>query len=166
MRRKEFESLFRKVYLPLGMYALRMVEDVDIAEDLVQDSFLKAWLVLEEGQEIENLKSYMYSCVRNECISFLRQKRENIGVESIPEVDEEIVDTSERDAALWRAIDALPDRCRDVFLLSKRDGLSQEEIAAELGISVKTVKNQMTKAFSRLREVLAKGYKPFFLPFL
>lgn len=50
--------------------------------------------------------------------------------------------------------------------MSKRDGYSNEEIADELGISIKTVKNQMTKAFSRLREALNSGHKPFFLPFL
>lgn len=50
--------------------------------------------------------------------------------------------------------------------MSKRDGYSNEEIADELGISIKTVKNHMTKAFSRLREALNSGHKPFFLPFL
>lgn len=50
--------------------------------------------------------------------------------------------------------------------MSKRDGFSNQEIADELGISIKTVKNQMTKALSRLREALSTGHKPFFLPFL
>ena len=64
-------------------------------------------------------------------------------------------------------VDGLPSRCREVFLMSKRDGLSNVEIAAELGISVKTVENQMTKAFARLRSALtASGGKAFFLPFL
>ncbi|MDE5585840.1 MAG: sigma-70 family RNA polymerase sigma factor, partial [Muribaculaceae bacterium] len=67
---------------------------------------------------------------------------------------------------LWKAIDALPDKCREVFLLSKRDGLSNEEIAERMDISIKTVKNQMTKAFSRLRDTLSPTHKPFFLPFL
>ena len=81
-------------------------------------------------------------------------------------MSDETVDTSQRDARVWKAIDELPERCREVFLLSKHDGLSNEEIAEELGISIKTVKNQMTKAFSRLREALSDGHKPFFLPFL
>ena len=59
-----------------------------------------------------------------------------------------------------------PEKCREVFLLSKRDGLSNDQIAEKMGISVKTVKNQMTKAYSRLRDALSGGYKPFFLPFL
>lgn len=166
MTAREFEEYFRKLYLPLGMYALRIVDDADDAEDLVVETFLKTWHQVEEGGEIDNFKAFLYRVVRNECISFLRRKKETVGVEFIPEVDEETVDTSERDAEIWKAIDQLPEKCREVFLLSKCDGLTNEEIAEELGISIKTVKNQMTKAFSRLREALSSGHKPFFLPFL
>ena len=148
------------------MYALRIVDDVDFAEDIVEDTFLKTWQTIEEGKEIDNFRAFIYRTVRNECISFLRGKKDTIGPEHIPEIDEETVDTSERDAKIWRAIDDHPEKCRDIFLMSKRDGLSNEEIATELNISIKTVKNQMTKAFSRLREALSDGYKPFFLPFL
>lgn len=148
------------------MYALRIVDDADIAEDLVEDAFIKVLEKIRSGVEIDNFKGYMYRAVRNECISFMRDKKEMLRLDGIPDVTDENVDTSIRDAHIWRAIDNLPDRCREVFLLSKRDGLSNEDIAEELGISVKTVKNQMTKAFSRLREALSSGHKPFFLPFL
>lgn len=166
MTEREFDLKFRNLYLPLGMYALRIVDDADVAEDLVEEAFTKAWQGVREGREIENFKSYMYRSVRNECISYLRSVREKVSLEEIPEADEENEDTSVRDARIWRAIEDLPARCREVFLLSKRDGLSNDEIAEELGLSVKTVKNQMTKAFSRLREALSSGHKPFFLPFL
>lgn len=166
MTRREFELQFRNLYLPLGMYALRLVGDVEVAEDMVQDAFMKAWLAVESGSEIGYFRSYMYQIVRNECISHLRGRKETVGLDNVPEIDEEIVDTSVRDARIWKAVDQLPERCREVFLLSKRDGLSNEEIAEELNISVKTVKNQMTKAFSRLREALSPQHKPFFLPFL
>ena len=161
-----FEKQFKALYLPLGMYALRLVSDIDQAEDLVQEAFLKSWKEIEEGKEIGDFKSWIYRCVRNECISFLRGKREMVDVADIPEIGEEIIDTSERDARIWLAVDALPEKCREIFLMSKRDGLTGEEIASELGISVKTVRNQMTKALSRLREALTDGHKPFFLPFL
>ena len=74
------------------------------------------------------------------------------------------------DAALWNAVDALPPRCREVFLAVKRDGMSHADIAAQMGISVKTVEAQITKAMTRLREALApyrrRSVRPFFLPFL
>lgn len=166
MTGREFESIFRMLYLPLGMYALRTVGTAEAAEDIAQEVFIKAWQALEGGVEIANIKAYLYRSVRNECISYLRAQKETVDINNILEVTEEDVDTSERDARIWAAIDKLPERCREIFLLSKRDGLSNEEIADELGLSVKTVKNQLTKAFSRLRDALAPGHKPFFLPFL
>lgn len=166
MTGKEFETYFRQLYMPLGMYALRMVNDADVAEDLVQDAFVKAWTYAGEGRRIDSFAPFMYRIVRNVCLTYLRDRRETVGEECIPEADDEAIDTSFRDARIWKAIDDLPAQCRRVFLLSKRDGLSNEEIAEELGISVKTVKNQMTKAFSRLREALSDGHRPFFLPFL
>lgn len=166
MTTKEFEIFFRKLYLPLGMYALRIVDDADVAEDMVQDAFLNTWERLEGGFEISNFKAFMYRSVRNECLSYLSSLKEKVGEEFIPEAGEEEIDTSFRDARIWKAIDELPEKCREIFLMSKRDGYSNEEIADELGISIKTVKNQMTKAFSRLHEALNSGHKPFFLPFL
>lgn len=163
---KEFEHHFKRLYLPLGMYALRIVGDADDAEDLVEDAFFKTWAAIQSGAVISNFNVYIYRAVRNECLMFLRQKKEIVGIDSIPEISDEILDTSVRDAKIWRAIDELPEKCREVFLLSKRDGLSNEEIADELGISIQTVKNQISKAFSRLREALSSGHKPFFLPFL
>lgn len=168
MRKSDFEMRFRTLYLPLGMYALRFVGSVDEAEDAVQDAFMKCWQSIAEGAEIADFKAYIYRAVHNECLSRLRGCPQRLGVDTLADelVDDDI-DTSERDARLWRAIDALPERCREVFLLSKRDGMSHAEIASELGISVKTVENQMTKAFTRLRSALVPAArKPFFLPFL
>ena len=163
---KEFEIFFRRLYLPLGMYALRIVDDADIAEDMVQEAFIKTWEHLDSGREISNFRAFIYKCVRNGCLTYLSEQENKFGEELIPDVAEEEIDTSFRDARIWKAIDELPEKCREIFLMSKRDGYSNEEIADELGISVKTVKNQMTKAFSRLREALGDGHKPFFLPFL
>lgn len=155
------------------MYALRMVGDTDVSEDLVQDAFLKVWVYMEDGGDVRNLTAFMYRAVRNACVSYLRGLHDTVSPDDIPEMADEDsdvgrdeIDTSFRDARIWQAIDALPERCRQVFLLSKRDGLSNEEIAGELGISIKTVKNQMTKAFARLRDALDTRHRPFFLPFL
>lgn len=166
MTSREFEKYFRKLYLPLGMYALRILNDAEAAEDRVMDVFAKVWQKVSDGVEIRDAKQYLYQGVRNGCISYLRTMQGRVEIEEMPEVDSETIDTSERDAAIWKAIDDLPAKCRMIFLLSKRDGLSNQEIADELGISIKTVKNQMTKAFSRLRQSLSKSSAIFFLPFL
>lgn len=163
---REFETHFRRLYLPLGMYAMRIVGDADDAEDVVEETFVSVWQSISAGMEVERFEPFMYRSVRNRCVSFLRAKVHEENVDDIPEVSEEEIDTSQRDAAIWKAIDELPEKCREIFLMSKRDGYSNAEIAEELGISVKTVKNQMTKAFSRLREALTPHHKPFFLPFL
>lgn len=159
---KESETYFRRLYMPLGMYSLRIVGDADTAEDLVQDAFLKTWNYIEEGNDIDNFRPFIYRTLRNVCLTYLRGHLETLDESHIPEAEEEEIDTSFRDARIWKAIDSLPEKCREVFLMSKRDGLKQEE----LWISVKTVKNQMTKAFNRLREALSDVHKPFFLPFL
>ncbi|MDE5868964.1 MAG: RNA polymerase sigma-70 factor, partial [Muribaculaceae bacterium] len=60
MNRREFELQFKRLYLPLGMYALRLVNDVDQAEDLVQEAFLKSWNQIESGVELDNFKRWIY----------------------------------------------------------------------------------------------------------
>ena len=62
---KEFEIFFKRLYLPLGMYALRLVEDVDIAEDLVQETFMNVWLYLQKGGKIDDFSSFIYRSLRN-----------------------------------------------------------------------------------------------------
>lgn len=166
MRAPEFEKIFRSYYLALCMYALRITGSDADAEDAVADAFLRTWQAIEAGADIGNPKAYLYRAVRNCCADIVRRSPDCVGLEGIDEPDAEAVDTSERDAAVWRAVDALPPKCRRIFLLSKRDGLSIAEISDELGIADKTVKNQLTKAMSRIREALAPGHRPFFLPFL
>ncbi|MDE6345353.1 MAG: hypothetical protein K2L55_01620 [Muribaculaceae bacterium] len=77
----KFEIQFRKLYLPLGMYALRLVDDAVIAEDMVQDAFMKAWIYIEKGGEIDNFTAFMYRTLRNVCLSYLRDKRDMLGPE-------------------------------------------------------------------------------------
>ncbi|MDE6795106.1 MAG: RNA polymerase sigma-70 factor [Muribaculaceae bacterium] len=172
MNPKDFRGEYERMCMPLGMYALRFVGNVDDAQDIVQGAFMAAWQRVIKGEEIQNFKAYMYRAVHNAAMAYLRQ-RQNISdvtydeLDELKEVSEEAIDTAERDAALWKAIDSLPNRCRGIFLMSKRDGMSNAAIAEELGISAKTVENQMTKAFSVLRRNpgLRSG-KVFFLPFL
>ena len=161
----EFETIFRCHYRPLTMYALRYTENIDDAEDIVQQSFIDIWERLSGGMAIDNLKAYLYTVVRNgslTCVIHSPQKstiQEN-EMEDISE--EERIIRSERDAQLWTAIDRLPKARKRIFLLSKRDGLTYKEIADELGISIKTVEHQISKAIKTLRNTAIKVYFFFF----
>ncbi len=169
MTSRAFEHEYHRLYMPLCMYALRLLADLDEAKDVVQESFLTVWERLEAGIEIDSFKPYMYRMVRNAALLRLQRRDEPYdsgAMEEASDISDETYDTAERDARLWEAIDRLPAKCREIFLMSKRDGMSDREIADELGISVKTVGNQKSKAFRELRHQLeGRSGKVFFLPF-
>lgn len=147
------------------LYALHFVHDTDTAEDIVQESFAKMWSILQEGRQILNTRAYLYSVVKSEALSVIKQQR-LMGL-STPLVDasidyEELERSSFTEARLWTAIDSLPARCREIFLMSKRDGMKYSEIAAELNISPKTVENQISKALHTLKNGAIKIYNFFF----
>lgn len=168
MTSREFRKWFDILYMPLSMYALRIMQDRDDAEEAVHEALASFWERFGEDESLANVKGYLYRSVYNECIAMLRRRHIEEDIEKVDIPDEEAEDTSFRDARVWEAIGKLPQKCREVFLASKRDGLRNVEIAEELGISVKTVENQMTKAYRLLRESLADfgSRKVFFLPFL
>ena len=114
--------------------------------DSSEATFLKTWERIRAGFEPDNLKAYLYMAVRNASLRHLSAKANELSddVENAEEVADEDVDTSERDARLWKAVEELPERCRMIFLLCKRDGLSYKDVASELSISEKTVENQMS----------------------
>ena len=162
-----FDDLFKYNYRPLCLYALHYIQDVDLAEDIVQDSYASLWEKLQEGDHVLNLKSYLYMMVRNRCLDHLRKK--GLPTESLKPYDtygiiddDDAQERSQTEARLWTAIDSLPEKCREVFIMSKRDGLKYEEIAEELGLSVNTVRNQISKALKVLKEGVHKLYTFFF----
>ena len=162
-----FDDLFRYNYRPLCLYALHYLGDVDLAEDFVQECYTALWEKLLEGAHVLNRKSYLYMMVRNRCLDHLRKK--GIPTESLKPYDtygiiddDDAQERSQTEAKLWTAIDSLPEKCREVFILSKRDGLKYEEISEELGLSVNTVRNQISKALKVLKEGIHKLYMFFF----
>lgn len=161
----EFETSFRCYYRPLTMYALRYTENIDDAEDIVQQAFIDTWDKLNEGKNICNLKAYLYRTVRNNCLDYRTPHAEEACEENCKEQEpseEEQIVRSERDAQLWTAIDRLPQKRKQIFLLAKRDGLSYQEIAEELNISIKTVENQIAAALKTLRNTAIRIYLFFF----
>ena len=150
----DIEQFFLQYYRPLCLYALRFLNDIDKTEDIVQDCFVKLLedqrtLSYKEGFREKDFVPIFFRTVHNRCIDQLRRE-ERLSAIPIDMVEDEM-DFPFSAARLWTAIDALPDRCREVFLMAKRDGMTYREIAEELGISERTVEHQVSKALRILR---------------
>ena len=113
-------------------------------------------------ETVNDAGSYLYSAVRNGCLTYLRKSNPGLDIEKVEIPDETLEKDSGIEAEMWTAIESLPQKRREILLLSKRDGMRYEDIAARLGISVHTVRNQISKALKNLREIPLKIYSFFF----
>jgi len=159
-----FEYLFNAYYDKLYRVAYYYVAVNEQAEDAVSEVFYKLWLNRNRLTKIDNIESYLFSMVKNHCLSFLRSRkrieyneslldfRQQIGV-SDPE--SELI-SKEFISYISKYIGNLPPRCRIIFLMVKEDGMKYKEVAELLNISVKTVENQMTKAIGFIRKIVNK----------
>jgi RNA polymerase sigma-70 factor, ECF subfamily len=160
---RALEAVFRAHYTPMVAVARRIVLAPDVAEELVQDVFFRFWSKREQLAEIDALKTYLIRAARNH---LRRQKLEQaheereaaMGEPTTIESADESTTTGEMTEVVNAAVNQLPPRCREVFLMSRDGGLTYTEIAKEMGISIKTVETQMGRALKTLRTLLA-GYR-------
>lgn len=164
-----YEIVFKKYFKELYRFAYSYVRDGMISEELAQEVFLYIW---EKRKQIEiqtTLKTYLYSAVKNKCLNYIKlelpkqQAMSDVSEMMISEQTQR-VDEGENDILkdyIGQAIDALPNKCRKIFILSRNGGLTYEEIAEELDLSKKTVENQMGIALKKLRESLEPVYKKY-----
>jgi RNA polymerase sigma-70 factor (family 1) len=158
-----WEIAFETSYVELCEYVLWFLGSAELAEDLVHDLFLHLWETRGERDAVRLTRPYLFVAARNRALKSLRHRRvvdawiARVAAEAIPEASspEEIVLRRELERAAERAIGELPERCREVFLLRRRDHLSYDEIAVRLGVSVCTVKSHMWHAATKLRGQLA-----------
>lgn len=156
-----FKSFFKTEYPGLCRYAQTYLSDDSLAEDIVQNTFIKVWEQKHELIGSEQLKYYMVTAVRNNCISEIRKnKKISYTEESSYDTPEPFFsnllakeELTEQQARISNALDLLPPKCREVFLLIKLHGMSYKQAAATMDISVKTVENQMGKALSIFRSI-------------
>lgn len=161
---RALEVVFKAHFAGMAAFVHRYVRSPDVAEELVQEIFLKLWTKREQLADIDTLKTYLYRAARNQALNWLRrQKLERRWQEEQSDMGEPSAttgaddDASEQEvaAAVRSAIDRLPPRCREVFLMSRDGGMTYSEIASALEISVKTVETQMGRALKSLRGALA-----------
>ncbi len=161
---KEFRYIFDEYYQPLCNYAFKYTKDIEKAEDIVQDVFVKIWLKQKMINKSQNWVSYLFMMVKNRTLDEL--KRDNVGMKITQEyyhskenqvyltVDENEIEYYLTLDTLYKSIQSLPPKCSEVFTMNKINGISQQDIAERLGISIKTVEAHMAKAYKLLRSSL------------
>jgi len=175
---REFEPLFREYFKPLCGFSMKYVHDLDEAKNLVHDAFIAVWQKFDQLPKDTNYRSYLYTTVRNRCLNHLRDQPKTVALEETNEISapqSSEMETRELEGEIELAINALPEKCRVVFEMSRFEELKYAEIAEKLDISVKTVEGRMTKALGLLRDSLAhlitiaiimwifQGCSPFFV---
>jgi RNA polymerase sigma-70 factor, ECF subfamily len=156
---KSFERLFRKYYASLCRYADGLLHDTDEAEEIVQQVFVGFWEKREDIVITQSLKSYLYRAVHNHClnrIKHLKIRETHQSYVAHYEADSyeavaEVVHKNELEVRIYEAIGRLPVQCQRVFKMSRFEELKYQEIADQLGISIKTVENHIGKALKILR---------------
>lgn len=156
-----FDTVFRTWYPSLVRVAESLVHSRAVAEEIVQDVMLELWRRRESLAEESSPQAYLFQSTRNRSLNHIRHERvERMGEpyaarkQAVDAPAPSLLVEDEIRVALKRAVDGLPDRCREVFELSRTHNLKYSEIALTLGISVKTVEAQMGKALRVLREEL------------
>jgi RNA polymerase sigma-70 factor (ECF subfamily) len=157
-----FEAWFRTYYRRLCGVVYAYVGSAETSEEIVQELFLKIWRQRESLDITDSLEGYMFRAARNEALNHLKHRRvelqwrgrEQAAERPVAPAADDALSERELSRAIDAAIAALPERCRVVFLMSRRQGLSYAEIADALGISVKTVEVHIGRALKTLRERL------------
>jgi RNA polymerase sigma-70 factor (ECF subfamily) len=158
-----FEQMFRTYYERLCHYANSLLKDEDEAEEMVQTVFLSIWEKRSELEITLSLKAYLYRAVHNHCLNKIKhyQVRETHREYSLyyqPQGYEAVTETiygTELEERIEEAVSRLPEQCQLVFRLSRFEELKYQEIADRLGLSIKTIENQIGKALRILRSELA-----------
>lgn len=161
-----FRFLFDQYFVALCRFVNVYLDCHEESEELALDVFAYVW---EHRTELEirlSLKAYLFQMARNRSLNLLRDRRQEASLEelAVEPVEEggTRMEIEELNRLIEEAVCALPDRCREVFLKSRREERSNAEIAQEMDISVKTVEAQITKALKLIRKHLGEGYAYLF----
>ncbi len=154
------------------VFSTSYTHDVAVIEDIIQEVFLKLW-ENKDCIEITYIKTYLFRAAKNRVLNYLRDEEnrhqllENWFNQQLEERKyKDCFDIDALTKVVNRAIEQLPERCREIFSLSRKEGLSYRQIAERLGISVKTVETQISIALKRIREILSSSAFAFLWLFI
>lgn len=166
----QFKDVYVSSYSRMKRFAQQYVIREEDAENIVQDIFFELWEKKMEFSSFVNLNGYLFSVLKNRCIDFLRRKtleqravntmqdeylREiKLKFESLEALDNKYLNEPHIDIIVQNAIDSLPEKCKEIFIMNKLEGKKQKAIAKELDISIHTVESQMAIAYKKLKEAL------------
>jgi RNA polymerase sigma-70 factor (ECF subfamily) len=171
---KAFGSLFHAYRDKLYSFVLRIAGSREIAEDIVQDVFLKIWTLRDRLAGIDNFNAFLFRMSQNHAINHLRKMaRETIALgqagswahAGISGSDDPLTFRDIRHS-LREIVATLPPQQKAVYQLSREENLRQDEIARRLHISVSTVKNHMTQALKTIQQGLRQYYPLALIPFV
>lgn len=177
VRNLSFDEIYLIYYPKLVRFCKEYILSEPDAENIVQDCFLYIWERKDTLKSIDNINAFLFRLVKNKCIDHLRHrvtveaKKEEIRSTYLKEFEFKLLAISSFDDSLsdeeietiiYNAISRLPDKCREIFILSKLKGMKYEEIASHLELSPNTVRNQIAIALQKMRKEL-KDYLPLLL---
>ena len=162
---EHFESLFYELYPRLCALADHYLNDEEQSKDIVQEAFLNLWSMKETGKNIQSMKGYLYTSVRNSSLNYLRNYKNNTSfimeiLEKQDVIFKEVVIEEETIALLHASIERLPPQSSKIMKYVLQ-GRSNVEVAQEMGISVNTVKTLKYNAMKTLKEELKELYYVF-----
>ena len=169
-RLKQYNELYNSLYTSLCIFSNKYIDNLDKSKDIVQDVFIKFWNHNISFDDEVGAKSYLYVCVKNKCIDYLKSNeyKHTQRIESLDFFELESDSyfykeffIEEVSSAIQKGLETLPLKCREVVKLSM-NGYKNEQISEELDISINTVKTQKKIAYKKLRLIL----KPPFIEFL
>lgn len=177
---KGFSKIYLAYYSKLILFATEYVISEEDAENIVHDMFLFLWENRGILPTIQNQKAYLFTLIKNRCIDFLRVKMNErsryekiqntfeaelkLKLNSLEFFDCYHLNDENIETIITEAIDSLPEKCREIFILSRIEGLKYKDIASRLDVSVNTVENQISIALRKLR-VQLKNYMPLYFFF-
>jgi RNA polymerase sigma-70 factor (ECF subfamily) len=156
-----FKTLFQQYYNALCNYSFRFFSDKNMAEEAVSEVFIKIWVKRKDILVTKSHRSFLYTSVRNQSIDLIRKQNNkqdfvqyDTTLASTSYSPEEEMQYNELAATIKKAIEALPPQCNKIFLMSRDNQMSYQQIADKLGISLKTVKTQMYRAVKKVKNYI------------